>query len=154
MMQHQTKILVVGIGLAVLLAGCSPKEQAEAERTAKELGSEASNAAKAAATQAQPALNEAGKKLSDGAITLRVKTAMTTSGKLDSSGIDVSTKNRTVYLQGQVPDAGQKALAQRIAHDTVEPDVKVVNQLAVAIAAGRPAKSVKPTPQSHAPKKP
>lgn len=107
-------------GAALALAGCSQQQKVEA-----------GNAAQKAQTQIEQAANEAKHDLTDGGITVRVKGAMTTSDKLDTSAINVDTKDKIVHIRGAVPDANQKALAERIAKDTVGHDVKVVNELAV-----------------------
>jgi osmotically-inducible protein OsmY len=62
---------------------------------------------------------------------MKVKTAMTASSKLNTSGIDVDTKDKVVTINGAVADGNQRQLAERIAKDTVGPDVQVVNKLQV-----------------------
>ena len=106
--------------LALPLAGCSRQERADA-----------GDKAERAAEQAEHALKDAGKSLSDGSITMKVKSAMSVSDKLNSSDIDVDTKNKVVHLRGTVADENQRALAERIAVDTVGADVKVMNELKV-----------------------
>ena len=111
-------------GLAVLLAGCDAHQKAEANNKTQE-----------AKTEIQKATANAKHDLTDGTVTLKVKSAMIPSDKLNTSGINVDTKDKVVFLKGTVPDANQKALAERIAKDTVGNDIKVVNQLAVKAAA-------------------
>ena len=119
--------------LALPLAGCSRQERADA-------GDKADRAVK----ETEQALKNAGSALSDASITGKVKSAMSVSDKLDSSDIDVDTKNRVVYLRGQVADENQRALAERIAEDTVGNDVKVMNELKVAPTKKAPNGKAKP----------
>src|SRR5689334_4033179 len=119
--------IILGLAAALALSGCSRQQQAEA-------GSQAQRAK----SQTQQAVSKARQQLSDGSITAKVKTAMMASDKLQTGGIDIDTANRVVHLKGSVPDASQKALAERIAKDTVGPDVRVVSDLTVN--AKQPAK--------------
>jgi osmotically-inducible protein OsmY len=122
---------LVGIGFVMLaLAGCSPQQKEAANK-----------AAQRAKTEAQKTLGSAEKALSDSSITLKVKTAMAASDKLKTSGINVDTKNRVVYLRGTVVSEDQKALAERIAKDTVGTNVRVVDQLQVHASAKRATKT-------------
>jgi osmotically-inducible protein OsmY len=114
-----TILLACALALAGL-NGCNKQQQAEAGNQAKQAG-----------TQIKTAATNAEKGLADGTVTMKVKAAMTTSDKLDTSGINVDTKDKVVHLRGQATSADQKALAERIARDTVGPDVKVMSELAV-----------------------
>jgi osmotically-inducible protein OsmY len=105
------------------IAGCTHQQKVEA-----------GNASQRAENQLKQATAEAKKGLTDGAITFRVKSALMASSKLDTSSLNVDTKDRVSHLRGAVPTADQKALAERIAKDTVGPDVRVVNELAVSPA--------------------
>jgi osmotically-inducible protein OsmY len=107
----------------LVLCGCSRQQTAEA-------GSQATKAK----NQAEHALGDAKATLADGSISARVKTAMMASNRLDTSHINVDTKNRVVYLKGSVTSADQKKLADQIARDTVGGDTKVVSQLQVGKA--------------------
>ena len=102
------------------LIGCSQQERVDA-----------GNKTDQAARTAGAAIKDAGATVSDSGITVRVKTAMSLSGKLNTSKIDVDTKNRIVYIRGTVAKSEHKALAERIAKDTVAPGVMVVNQLKI-----------------------
>jgi hyperosmotically inducible periplasmic protein len=112
------------------LTGCSQRQKVEASNQAQRAGDEI----KQAASKAQ-------KDVSDGSITFKVKTAMTASDKLDTSEIDVDTKDKVVHLKGTVPTADQKARAERIAQDVVGEDVSVMSHITVRTAA--PPKRVK-----------
>jgi osmotically-inducible protein OsmY len=114
-------MILAGLCAAVVgLSGCNHQQQVEAN-----------NQAQRAKKDIQTATADAGKKLTDAGITLKVKTAMTASSKLNTSGINVDTKNKMVTLNGAVADDNQRQLAERIAKDTVGPDVQVVNKLQV-----------------------
>ena len=115
------KTAALAILLALSLAGCSKQERADAGNTADR-----------AVKDAGHALKNAGATLSDAGVTAKVKSAMSVSDKLDSSDVDVDTQNKVVYIRGKVADENQRALAERIAHDTVGNDIKIVNELKVA----------------------
>lgn len=106
---------------ALALAGCSQQQKVEA-----------GNASKRAENQIQQATATAKHDLTDGTITLKVKSAMNASDKLNTSAVNVDTKDKVVHLRGAVADSDQKALAERIAKDTVGQDVTVANELAVS----------------------
>lgn len=105
---------------AFLVCGCSPQQQANANSQAEKVNA-----------QAKQAAQNAKEELTDQGIALKVKTAMGTSDKLNTSGIKTIVKDKVVTLEGAAADANQKALAERITKDTVGPDVKVVSRLAV-----------------------
>jgi osmotically-inducible protein OsmY len=107
-----------------MLAGCTQQQKVEA-----------GNASKRAQTQLEQTAAKAKHDLADGSITLKVKSAMNASDKLNTSAINVDTKDKVVHLRGAVTGADQKALAERIAKDTVGTDVSVVNELAVSPAS-------------------
>ena len=114
-------IILAGLcALGIGLSGCSKQQEMEA-----------SSQAQRAKQKFQQATADAGKKLTDAGITAKVKTAMVASSKLNTSGINVDTANKVVTLNGAVADQNQKQLAERIAKDTVGPDVQVVNKLQV-----------------------
>jgi osmotically-inducible protein OsmY len=122
-MEAKTMRLLMLAGLCALtigLSGCSPQQQAEAN-----------NQAKNAEKQVEQAAQKAGNALENAGITAKVKTAMTASSKLNTSQINVDTKDKVVTLNGAVADQNQRQLAERIAKDTVDHDVKVVNNLQV-----------------------
>lgn len=116
------RLVTIGICALALagLTGCNERQKVEA-----------SNSAQRAGTEIKQATSKAQHDLSDGTITLKVKSAMSASDKLDTSGINVDTKDKVVHLRGTAASADQKALAERIAHDTVGQDVKVISELGV-----------------------
>jgi len=107
--------------VALTLVGCSPQQKAEAHSNAEQ--------AKQQIRQSTQKLN---KEMTDEEIALKLKTAMATSDKLNTSGVKVFVKNRVLTLVGTVADSSQKALADRIAKDTVGKDVRVIDKLQVA----------------------
>jgi hyperosmotically inducible protein len=113
--------LIAILGWAVSLVGCSQQQKAEA-------GNAADNAQKQVKTAAVTAKHD----LTDGTITLKVKSAMNASDKLDTSHINVDTKDKVAHIRGSVPTSDQKALAERIAKDTIGSDVKISSELAVS----------------------
>ena len=151
----------LGTTAVLVLAGCTAQQQATVENTAEQAGNTMERAGNQVANTARPAIKEAKEDLSDSGITLKVKTALSASDKVDASGIDIDTENRVVYLKGVVPDAGQKTVAESLAKNTVAAGVKVVNQLQVRPAAksapfptsapaGKGTPSAKSTPGSSA----
>jgi osmotically-inducible protein OsmY len=64
--------------------------------------------------------------------TMQIKAALIADKSVDASGINVDTNGttKTVTLKGHVPNASQKAAAERIAKSKA-PDYKVVNNLTV-----------------------
>jgi osmotically-inducible protein OsmY len=116
------RLVTIGICALALagLTGCNERQKVEASNSARRAGDEI----KQATARAQH-------DLSDGTITLKVKTALVDSDKLDTSAINVDTKDKVVHLRGTAASADQKQLAERIARDTVGKDVKVVSELGV-----------------------
>src|SRR4051794_4455074 len=96
---------IAALFLAVMvLAGCNARQKTEVAAKTEQ--------AKAGIKQAA---HQTKQSWSDSSIMLKVKTAMGSSDKLKTTGIDVTTKDKVVTLSGTVPDAQQKALAERIA---------------------------------------
>lgn len=137
-------------GISLVLCGCNPQQQATMENSAEQVGNAVSKVGNEVANKVSPVVEKAkegtqnaasktGEVLTDSGITLRVKTALTASDKMDVSALNVDTKDKVVYLKGSVPAAAQKALAETIAKDTVGAGVRVVNQLQVKPVAPKPA---------------
>ncbi|HEV2472543.1 MAG TPA: BON domain-containing protein [Chthonomonadales bacterium] len=105
---------------AVFLAGCTPA----AQRRARIQG-------QAIDQQTQQGIHAAQKALSSDAVTARVRAAMGSSQKLDTSHIGVDTNKNIVTLRGTVPSADQQKLAERIARDTLSPKFTVKSFLRV-----------------------
>lgn len=74
-----------------------------------------------------------GEKITEGAKTVDVKTALINDKSVDTSAINVDTfgDTKTVVLRGSVPTAAMKAKADEIAHREA-PGYTVKNELAVA----------------------
>ena len=120
---RQSTFAIAALAL-VILSGCNQRQKVEASDSARRAGEQA----KSAASNAQ-------KSLSDASVTFKIKTAMSASDKLNTSGINIDTKDRVVYLRGTAADAQQKALAERIARDTAGDDIRVISELGVRAGA-------------------
>lgn len=76
---------------------------------------------------------------SDAGITAKVKTAFIQNKTIDAASIDVTTKNKIVYLNGHVASNAQRALASKIAMQSAGPGHPIKNALKVVGKA--PAKA-------------
>jgi len=117
----------------------SAEAAAATERAAQDAKVKMDNAAeatKAGAETAAEATKDAAKNTAntaDGAQqTMQIKTALLADKSVDASSIDVDTNGmtKTVTLKGRVPNAAQKASAERIAKSKA-PDYTVVNNLTI-----------------------
>ena len=117
----------------------SAEAAAATERAAEDAKVKMDNAAeatKAGAETAAEATKDAAKNTAntaDGAQqTMQIKTALLADKSVDASSIDVDTNGmtKTVTLKGHVPNAAQKASAERIAKSKA-PDYTVVNNLTI-----------------------
>jgi osmotically-inducible protein OsmY len=108
------------------------QEGQEAGAAIKEAGRDVGNAAEKAGESVAGAAKDAGGAMHAGKQTLDVKTALMADASIDASRIDVDTdhETKTVTLKGTVPNAAQKASAERIARDKAE-GYKVRNNLTV-----------------------
>lgn len=131
----------VGVLVLLLVAGCR-SDKVDINRAAEQARQSTERAGNEVATKTRPLMqnarqqarqeaNKAGKALGEGEVTLKVKAALMASDRLNTSAIDVDTRDHVVYLKGSVPQASQKTVAETIAKNTVAPGVKVVNQLQV-----------------------
>jgi len=109
------------------------QEGREAGAAIEEAGRDLGAAAEKAGDAVAGAAKDAGAAVHAGKQTLDVKTALMADKAIDASRIDVDTdeKTKTVTLKGSVPNAAQKASAERIAKDKAE-GYKVRNLLVVA----------------------
>ena len=128
--------LIALAGAALALAGCSQQQQAEANSKAQQAKTQLQQGAQHANQRLKQGTANLNKEMTDQEIDLKVKTAMTASDKLNTSGIKVFVKNKVITLVGAVADSNQKALAERITKDTVGKDVKVVSKLQVKPPTG------------------
>jgi hypothetical protein len=67
----------------------------------------------------------------DAAITGKVKTALISNKTIQAANIDVTTKNKVVYLQGNVASNAQRVLASKIAHQAAGVGHPIKNALKV-----------------------
>ena len=104
----------------------------EAGSAIKEAGRDVGAAAEKAGDAVAGAAKDAGAAVHAGKQTLDVKTALMADSAIDASKIDVDTdeNTKTVTLKGSVPNAAQKASAERIAKAKAE-GYKVRNLLVV-----------------------
>jgi hyperosmotically inducible protein len=106
------------VGLAVVLCGCnrSNTETTSAPAGGPPPGGPPGGTAPAGAPGGAPAT--AGRTPaaagSDGVMSLKVKNQLITS-KVDTRNVNVDTKNGVVTLNGSVPTAAQKSLAEKVA---------------------------------------
>ena len=117
----------------------SAEAAAATERAAEDAKVKVDNAAEATkegAEKAAEATKDAAKNTAntaDGAQqTMQIKSALLADKSVDASSIDVDTNGmtKTVTLKGRVPNAAQKASAERIAKSKA-PDYTVVNNLTI-----------------------
>ncbi|MEO8520965.1 MAG: BON domain-containing protein [Acidobacteriota bacterium] len=106
---NQTMVGLLVIGLAAGASACANTMHGAAKDTSK-----------------------MGEKISEGAKTVDVKTALINDKSVDTSTINVDTfgDTKTVVLRGSVPTAAMKAKAEDIAHREA-PGYTVKNELAV-----------------------
>jgi osmotically-inducible protein OsmY len=137
-------VLVLTLGL-VGLAGCNPNNKTDtpAEQTARDTRDNTAHAADRAGDRTAEAANNAGdaiknagnsleKNADELATTAKVKNAlMTTKQQLEWNNINVDTDKGVVHLKGAVPNAQQKAVAEKIAKQTAGNKYMVKNELQV-----------------------
>jgi osmotically-inducible protein OsmY len=109
------------------------QEGREAGGAIREAGRDVGAAAERAGDAAAGAAKDAGATMHAGKQTLDVKTALMADKAIDASRIDVDTdeNTKTVTLKGSVPNAAQRASAERIAKAKAE-GYKVRNNLVVS----------------------
>jgi predicted small secreted protein len=109
------------------------EEGREAGAAIKEAGRDVGNAAERAGGAVAGAAKDAGAATHAAKQTLDVKTALMADASVDASKIDVDTdeNTKTVTLKGSVPNAAQKATAERIARDKAA-GYKIRNSLVVS----------------------
>src|SRR5690349_2017074 len=126
------RCLALGFTGLVILAGCNSQQQSDVNAAVKDVGTTVKEVGK----EAKGGLKQGQKVAADTLLSGHVKTAMVASSKLDSSqiNVDANVAGKTVVLRGTVPDAGQKALAERVAKDTVPPGTILTSQLKIKAA--------------------
>lgn len=102
---------------------------ADAARDVKEAAGEAGDAAADTASEMK---RDAENAADTATTTALVKSALTADTTVDASHIDVDSNGaaKTVTLKGRVPNAAQRAAAERIARDKAE-GYTVINQLTI-----------------------
>jgi hypothetical protein len=114
--------------VCLLLSGCDQKQQARLE---KQVEGVANSVQKTTATTVERTLHETVAASQTGGATLRVKTALTVSSRLEGAQIDVELKGQKIILRGNVQTARQKTIAHSIAQNTLDPKFKIINRLIV-----------------------
>jgi predicted small secreted protein len=109
------------------------EEGRDAGAAVKEAGRDMGNAAEKAGDAVAGAAKDAGANVHAAKQTLDVKTALMADASVDASRIDVDTDDntKTVTLKGSVPNAAQKATAERIAKGKAE-GYRIKNSLVVS----------------------
>lgn len=104
----------------------------DAAAAAKRAGEQAKDVAERAAEATSNAASKASTQVAGATQTMEVKTALMADKTVDASGVDVDTNEatKTVTLKGHVPNAGQKAAAERIAKEKAS-GYTIVNMLVV-----------------------
>lgn len=120
------KISLLGLGLLIVFtgAGCSQQTIQSADKDTQHNIQVLNQQAKQVAKDAKPQL----KKLDLGA---RVTAAITANQNLSGTAIRVDASTNGVRLRGTVKTPAQKALAGRVAQDTIGPGKTVTNALSV-----------------------
>lgn len=134
---------------SLFLTGCQDKNKngvPESPATAPQIERSLENAGKTVEEGVQKAVPAIEKTVSKGAdmagdavITGKVKAALIENKTISASEIDVTTKNKIVYLNGHVASNAQRALASQIARKAAGAGYPIKNGLKVAAKA--PVKS-------------
>lgn len=121
----------VSLGVcAVLVSGCSYKEQQQAESTIRRSAQTTVKAVKQGGATTVKALDRTVDLSQDAALTGSVKTRLLADKWIGATGIDVTTKGNIVTLTGKIGSPKQKARATQIARETA--GVRgVTNKLAI-----------------------
>lgn len=128
MKQKQVLTLLAAAAMVALIAGCKIEADPEAQQKIQE------NAQKTWESTKQ-SLDKTGKQIKQSTAqaseTFRIKSALGTSDRVDTSNLSVETMGQTIYLKGSVPTQEQKDIAETMAKAiankgyTVEDDLKV-----------------------------
>jgi hypothetical protein len=120
---------LISIALVIVFAcGCDQKQQSHLEKRVEGV---ANSVQKTTATTVERTLQETVVASQSGGATLRVKTALTVSSRLEGAQIDVELQGQKIILRGNVQTARQKTIAHSIAQNTVDPKFKIINRLVV-----------------------
>jgi hyperosmotically inducible protein len=126
--RHNTAGWRTYLGVAAIaligIAGCADRNKdniPESPATSGEVKKSVDNAGKAvenAAEKTGNVVSKAGDVAADAALTGKVKTALMANKMVDSSNINVDTKNGIIYLKGTVANEAQRKLAVAITQKT------------------------------------
>jgi osmotically-inducible protein OsmY len=130
--------IFVACGAAAMMVGCTPQgreafheadqsQSAAAEKmvdAAKTDAHATGKALKADAAKSQVSLNQ-------DATTMKVRTSLGSSSKVDTSNITISHDGYTVILSGSVPTEEQKSQADQIANGVIGKDYMLKDQLGI-----------------------
>ncbi len=119
---------LLAVTYCLLLSGCDQKQQAQLE---KQVDDVATSVQKTTTSTVENTLQQAFQASQTGGATLRVKTALSVSSRLEGARIDVELQGQKIILRGDVENAAQKTIAHSIAQNTLDPKFKVVNRLVV-----------------------
>jgi len=114
-----------------LAAGAAKTGDAMATDAAK-TGQAVEKGAEAAGEAVKNTAENTAKLADNGQTTLAVKNAILTSKGLESSNLNVDTKDKQIILRGSVPTEDQKKQAETIAKGIAGKEYTVTNQLTIA----------------------
>jgi hyperosmotically inducible periplasmic protein len=128
---HTMKIYtLLATCVAISVVGCSSEARDQYTNAGNDVGNAAADTTEAIVTDAQKT-----KFAADNALkTSSVKSSMQAAEGLDTSNLNVDsdTENKTITLNGTVPDAAQLKQADQIANGIAGKEFRVVNNLKVA----------------------
>ena len=128
--------------MALCLAGCqdknnngmpdSPATSGQIEKTVDNAGASLEKTVESAVPKVEKAAGQGVNLAADAAITGKVKSALIADKNISASEIDVTTKNKVVYLSGSVPNNTHRALASKIAAKAAGAGHPIKNSLKIA----------------------
>lgn len=109
----------------------SPATGAQVEKTVENAGETLEKTVENAVPKVENAAEKGVSLAADAAITGKVKTALIADKNISASEIDVTTRNKTIYLTGTVPNNTHRVLASKIAAKAAGAGHLVKNSLKV-----------------------
>ncbi len=127
-----SRITTVAVATMLVFATACSNTAKGVQKDAENAGEKAAAATDKAADATASTAENAGASMGAAMETADVKTALMADTRVDASGINVDTSKdrKTVTLNGTVPTAAQKVLAEEVAKAKA-PEYKVVNNLTV-----------------------
>ncbi len=136
-------LAILSIALGICVVGCTPEGREDMSQGAEKMGEGIKKDADATGKviksegtklgqELKPVIKNAGKTIDAATMTGKVKNVLNETRDVDSSKIDVDTKDGVVHLTGSVPNAAQKAESGKLAQGVAGKDYKVSNELTVA----------------------